>query len=157
MKIIIDSREKPQAIKKILEIFQLKGIEFKYPQKLDVGDYFNPDSPKVIIDRKQSLNEVCQNLYVDRPRFFRELQRALKQHIKLIVLVESGGGIKRLQDVSNWINPNHNGSKLFMSGRELMDRMYAAQISFGIEWRFCDKKDTGLKIIEILGGNNEKQ
>ena len=47
--------------KKILEEFDRQGV--KHPiSKLMVGDYMNYDNPRLIIDRKQSLLEVCSNV-----------------------------------------------------------------------------------------------
>lgn len=58
MIIQIDSREKARAIKKIVEEFERWGISHPV-SKLMVGDYMNYDNPRLIIDRKQNLSELC--------------------------------------------------------------------------------------------------
>ena len=61
MVIQIDSREKDRAIRKIVEEFDRRGV--KHPvSKLMVGDYMNYDNPRLIVDRKQNLSEVCSNV-----------------------------------------------------------------------------------------------
>ena len=78
MTIQIDSREKARAIQKIVEEFDRCGI--KHPvSKLMVGDYMNYDNPRLIIDRKQNLTELCSNVCQDHARFRRELVKVEKQ------------------------------------------------------------------------------
>ena len=61
MMIWIDSREKDHAIQKILNHFQ--SVHTKYfVSKLPVGDYMSLDNPRLVIDRKQNLSELCQNV-----------------------------------------------------------------------------------------------
>ena len=104
MIIQIDSREKARAITKIVETFDCHGI--KHPvSKLMVGDYMNYDNPRLIIDRKQNLSELCSNVCQDHERFRRELIRANENGIRMIFLVEHGKDIKRLEDVIWWENP----------------------------------------------------
>lgn len=84
MTIQIDSREKARAIQKIVEEFERRGI--KHPvSKLMVGDYMNYDNPRLIIDRKQNLTELCSNVCQDHARFRRELLLAKENDIQLII------------------------------------------------------------------------
>ena len=85
MIIQIDSREKAKAIQKIIAEFDRQGI--KHPvSKLMVGDYMNYDNPRVIVDRKQNLTELCSNVCQDHDRFRRELVLAQENGIQLILL-----------------------------------------------------------------------
>lgn len=147
----IDSREKARAISRTLEYFDEHGIKH-FISKLPVGDYMSYDNPRLVVDRKQSLVEVCQNVCQDHARFRRELERANEYEIKLIFLVEHGGSIKTLEDVQNWKNPRLKDHPLAMSGERLYKVMLTMQNKYGIEWQFCDKRCTGKRIIEILGG-----
>ena len=104
MTIFVDSREKARAIKLVLAEFDKQGIKH-ISNKLYVGDYQNLDNPKLVIDRKQNLNEVCNNVCQDHKRFVAEIERANEAGIKLIFLVEHGAGIKYLEDVNKWYNP----------------------------------------------------
>lgn len=151
MTIQIDSREKARAIQKILAEFDKQGMKH-FVSKLHTGDYMNLDNPRVIIDRKQSLQEVAGNVCQDHARFVRELERAMEFGIHLIFLVEHGGAIKTLEDVQNWNNPRLKASPYAVTGKRLYKIMLTMQEKYGIEWRFCDKRVTGKRIIELLGG-----
>ena len=114
----IDSREKDHAIQKILNHFQ--SVHTKYfVSKLPVGDYMSLDNPRLVIDRKQNLSELCQNVCQDHKRFRSELERANEYGIKLIILCEHGGAVKELKDVIHWINPRLRLSPMAMSGERL--------------------------------------
>ena len=149
MKITVDTREKPQAIQGILRTFTALGVEYEI-KKLDTADYMNPENTKIIVDRKQNLNEVAMNLGNKKSRFYRECERAVAEGKKLVVLVEHGNAIKSLEDVARWQNPNYAEKALYMSGRELMERMHRVSVMYGVRWEFCGKRDTGRRIVEIL-------
>ena len=115
MKIIIDTREKPQAIKGIKATFERLGVEYEV-RKLDTADYMNPEKPEILVDRKQNLSEVISNLGNKKSRFYRECERANAEGKRLIVLVEHGKGIEKLEDVAlKCENPNYGNRKLCMS------------------------------------------
>ena len=166
MIIQIDSREKAKAIQKIIAEFDRKGI--KHPvSKLMVGDYMNYDNPRVIVDRKQNLTEVCSNVCQDHDRFRRELVLAKENGIQLIILCEHGKDIKSLEDVIFWKNPRSEKRKKIdgkwqtvqtnaMKGDVLYKILTTLQDKYGVRFEFCDKDETGKKIVEILGGINGK-
>lgn len=148
MVIQIDSREKDRAIRKIIEEFDRRGV--RHPvSKLMVGDYMNYDNPRLIVDRKQNLSEVCCNVGQGHDRFRRELIRAQEYGIRLVILVEHGKGIRSLADVIWWHNPRGGKS---MQGDVLYKIMETQERKYGIRWEFCDKQQTGRRIIEILSG-----
>lgn len=151
MIIQIDSREKSRAISRTLEYFESHGIKH-FVSKLPVGDYMSYDNPRLVVDRKQSLIEVCQNVCQDHARFKRELERAAEYEIKLVFLIEHGGAIKTLEDVQSWKNPRLKDHPLAMSGERLYKVLLTMQNKYGIEWQFCDKRSTGARIVKILGG-----
>ena len=151
MVIQVDTREKPRAIVRIMRTFDTEGVEV-VRRALPFGDYLNPDRPAVVIDRKQNLLEVAQNLVQDRVRFLREVDRANRAGCRLIVLVEHSNRIRRLEDVIGWHNPRLKESPYAVSGERLYKIMKAMEGYYGIEWRFCNKQSTGKKILEILGG-----
>lgn len=176
MIIQVDSREKARAIKKIEAEFDRQGI--RHPiSKLIVGDYMNYDNPRVIVDRKQNLTEVCSNLTQQHDRFRKEALKAQELGIKLIILVEDGNKVKSLDDVEKWINPRNwsyckkygiptrgdveseitefvrcGGAKPPTPGRQLAKMMRTMAERYGIQWEFCCKCDTGKRIIELLTG-----
>ena len=153
MTIITDTREKPRAIQKILTEFSRQGVTV-VRRKLNFADYWNPENPKVIIDRKQNLLEVAQNLIWGRARFVREIERCNRAGCHMIVLVEHGGKIHKIEDVMNWKNPRLRESPYAVSGERLFNIMTMMASYYNIEWQFCDKGHTGKKIIEILAGDS---
>ena len=152
MEIWVDTRERPAAIKGILAEFDRQGVKV-VRKALKFADYWNPDNPKVIIDRKKNLSEICHNVATsDRTRFVREIERCNKAGCHLIVLVEHGGRIKKLEDVIGWNNPRLKVSPIAVSGVRLFKIMKAMSLYYGFEWQFCNKQSTGRRIINILGG-----
>lgn len=176
MVIQVDSREKARAIKKIEAEFDRRGIQHPI-SKLIVGDYMNYDNPRLIVDRKQNLSEVCGNLTQQHERFRREALLAKELGIQLIILVEDGAKIKSLADVESWVNPRRwqyckkygistrgdvvgeidefircGGAKQPTPGPQLAKAMRTMADRYGIQWEFCDKRHTGQRIIELLGG-----
>lgn len=154
MKLWIDSREKwtqPNSTDThIRDYFDRHGIEWEV-RKLDCGDYMLDGQPNITVDRKQSLQECATNLLnkTDASRFWKELRRSRDQGIKLIVLVESGRTVKTINDVVLW-KSKYSG----VSGRRLIDEMIRCEMAYGVVWRFCDRRSTGRKIVEILTGKD---
>ena len=147
--IIVDTREKPRAVVKILAEFDRQGVEY-VRRALNFADYFNPDNPGIVIDRKQNLLEVCANVVQGHRRFVREIERCNRAGCHLVVLVEHSPQIRRTEDVIGWKNPRLKDSPLAVSGERLFRIMKAMEFRYGIEWAFCGKAQTGKRIIEIL-------
>lgn len=99
--IIIDSREKPKAIGKILDHFDKSGIEYEV-SKLLFGDYMDWNRPGIVVDRKQNIAELAKNCTVEHERFRREMEKAQKAGATLVVLVEQN----RYKDRDSWVEVN---------------------------------------------------
>lgn len=168
MDIQIDSREKARAIRKIVQTFEKEGVKH-FSSKLLVGDYMSLDNPRVIIDRKQNLQELCSNVCQQHERFKRELIRAMDAGIQLIILVEHGPDIKSVEDVYFWKNPRKhevrwkmvNGkreryvvSAKAVDGEQLYKSLCTIRDRHNVRFEFCEKKDTGKRIIELLSKND---
>lgn len=165
MTIQVDSREKARAITKILAEFERQQVKH-YISKLYIGDYMSLDNPRVIVDRKQNLSELCGNVCQQHERFRNELIRAQENGIKLIILCENGKGIETLNDLVFWENPRSkkrvkkNGvwttvETKAMKGDVLMKILTTLECKYGCKFLFCSKEQTGRKIIEILGEGYE--
>lgn len=163
MTIQIDSREKAHAITRILDYFDKQKIKH-YVSKLYVGDYMSLDNPRLVIDRKQNLDEICGNVCAQHKRFRAELIRAQENGIRLIILCEHGHGIKSLDDVLFWRNPRARTKKLIngrwtwteqkvMHGDTLYKIICTMQRKYGVLFLFCDKGETGRRIVEILSND----
>ena len=171
MDIQIDSREKARAIRKIIKTFDEQGVKH-FSSKLLVGDYMSLDNPRLIIDRKQNLQELCGNVCQQHERFKRELLKAIEAGIQLVILVEHGAGIESLEDVYFWKNPRKhevrwrvvNGkrekyvvSAKAVDGNQLYKSLCTIRDRYHVRFEFCEKKETGARIAEILSKGNDKR
>jgi hypothetical protein len=165
MTIQVDSREHQHAIQDILAEFNKQGVKH-YTSKLFVGDYMSLDNPRLVIDRKQNLHELCGNVCQQHERFRAEMQRAKENGIKIIFLCEHGRNIKALDDVLWWTNPRETyrekvkgvwvtKHRRVMQGDTLYKILNTMRNRYGVEFLFCEKKDTGKRIIELLRGGND--
>ena len=145
----VDTREKQRAIRRILQEFDRRGVKH-FSSKLPVGDYMNLDNPKLVIDRKQNLLELCSNVCQDLPRFRRELAMAKDCEIQLVILCEHGGGIRTLEDVLHWENPRLKDSPMAVSGERLWRILTQLEKTYGVRFEFCRKQETGARILELL-------
>jgi len=151
----IDSREKAKAITRIVDYFDKTGVKH-FISKLYVGDYMNYDNPYVVVDRKQNLTEVCANVTQGHDRFRRELLNAQNAGITLIILVEHGGTIRCKQDVIWWKNPRSEKSSKAMKGETLYQIMCTLERKYGCRFEFCDKRQTGRRICELLNHDSRR-
>lgn len=148
-------------------VFDDNGVKH-FSSKLLVGDYMSLDNPRLIIDRKQNLQELCGNVCQQHERFKRELLKAIDAGIQLVILVEHGADIKSLEDVWFWENPRKhevrwrmvNGkrekyvvSAKAVDGNQLYKSLCTIRDRYNVRFEFCEKKDTGKEIIRILSGD----
>ena len=152
--IIIDTREKPKAISGILKFFESQNVKC-ISSKLYVGDYQLLDNPKLVIDRKNGLGEVCSNIIQDHERFRNELIRANDVGIKVVILVATNDDkIKTLRDVPKWYNPRLRVNPKATKGVILMKAMWTMEKKYGCQFVFCHKDKVGSTILKILKGGN---
>lgn len=150
--VIIDSREKPKAIGKILDYFNQHGIEYEV-SKLLFGDYMDWNRPGIVVDRKQNIAELAKNCTVEHERFRREMEKASKAGATLVVLVEQN----RYKDRGEWVEVDSIEDLLRWSSPHTMvrgEKVYRVLASWTAKYPlrvvFCDKRSTGRKIVEIL-------
>lgn len=154
--LLIDTREKPQAIKPILDYFDSVGVEH-VSTKLLFGDYMDYNRPSLVIDRKRNIAELAKNCTTDHERFRRELERVKKAGATLIVLVEQNRykdrdkwiRVETIQDLLLWSSPHTKvrGEKVF---RILSSWIY----KYPLKIEFCDRRSTGKRIKEIIYDGN---
>lgn len=151
MTIQIDSREHKWELARIQR--QLTALGCKtIVSKLYVGDYQSLDNPRLVIDRKKDLQEICGNVAQQHERFQRELVRAKEAEIRLIILIEHGDDIKTLEDVYFWDNPRLLQSPKAINGKSLYRSLCTIRDRYNVRFEFCSKHDTGRKIMELLNG-----
>ena len=140
--IIVDSREKKNQ--HILDYFVRVGEQYEI-RKLSTGDYMDPSSPFVTIDRKRNLQELAGNICTADNRFWREVRRSREEGLKMVVLVEHGGQIKSMADVPKWSSKYSR-----VTGKMLYEKMFRIHVAYQVEFLFCDKRNTGRRILELL-------
>ena len=156
MTIQIDSREHKWELARIQR--QLTALGCKtIVSKLYVGDYQSLDNPRLVIDRKKDLQEICGNVTQQHERFQRELLRAQEAEIQLIILIEHGDDIQSLEDVYFWDNPRLSKSPKATTGKSLYRSLCTIRDRYNVRFEFCTKRETGQKIMELLDGQEEKQ
>ena len=150
--IIVDSREKPKAIGRILKHFEQQGIDYEV-SKLLFGDYMDYNQPHLVIDRKQNIAELAKNCTSEHERFRRELERVKRTGSRLIVLVEQN----RYQDRGEWIQVREIVDLIRWSSPHTMvrgEKVYRVLASWTAKYPlsvvFCDKRSTGRMIEKIL-------
>lgn len=165
MNIQVDSREHKSEWERIKAQFDDLGVEY-FRSKLYVGDYQSLDNPRLVIDRKKDLQELCGNVCQQHERFKAELVRAIQSGIKIVILCEHGEDIKTMEDVYFWQNPRKhkviwktvNGKRVktvvsdkAVDGNQLYKSLCTIRDRYNVDFVFCTKEETGRKIVEILG------
>ena len=146
-----DTRDKISKHKNVDDFLTSQGHKI-VRNKLYVGDITLLSDQSVCIDLKRNLQELVGNVCQQHKRFTAELQRACEVGIKLVILVEHGGHVHTLEDVKNWKNPRLSVSPLAMSGERLYKVLATISKRYSVDFEFCDKRTTGRRIVEILGG-----
>lgn len=169
MQIQVDTREHAKEWERIKGQFDALGVQY-FRSKMYVGDYQSLDNPRLVIDRKKDLQEICGDVCQQHERFKAELLRAKEQGIKLVILCEHGADIKSLEDVYFWQNPRKyqirwktvNGKRVkdvisakAVDGNQLYKSLCTIRDRYNVDFAFCQKEETGQKIIEILGGRTD--
>ena len=168
MQVQVDTREHKSEWERIQKQFDALRVQY-FRSKLYVGDYQSLDNPRLVIDRKKDLNELCGNVCQQHDRFKAELIRAMQQNIKIVILVEHGEDVKSLEDVYFWENPRKheviwktvNGKRVktvrsakAIDGMQLYKSLCTIRDRYNVDFEFCTKEETGKRIVEILGGGS---
>ena len=154
--LLIDTREKPKAIQSIIKTVDEARIPHA-STKLLFGDYMDYNRPSIVIDRKQNIAELAKNCTWEHDRFRAELERAKAANARLIILVEQNRykdrdkwiHVESIEDIMLWSSPHTTirGEKVFRVLRAWMSK-------YDIDVQFCDKRQTGRKILEIIYGKH---
>lgn len=154
MTIQIDTREHKWERARIEMQLSRLGVK-TIASKLYVGDYQSLDNPRLVIDRKKDLQELCGNVTQQHERFRRELVRAMDAGIKIIILCEQGD-IDSLEDVYFWDNPRIEKSPKATTGKALYRSLCTIRDRYDVRFEFCDKGMTGKRIMELLNDGGEE-
>jgi len=150
--ILIDTREKPKAIKGITEYFDRCEITYDRT-KLYFGDYMDYQNPGLVIDRKQNISELAKNCTSEHERFREELKRAKAAGAIIVLLVEQNRytnqgktiHVESIEDLMKWCYP-YTTTK----GETVFRTLSTWMAKYPLYVEFCDNRETGRRIIEIL-------
>ena len=148
MVVVEDSRNQTGKHKNINAYLESVGVRV-IRSKMIVGDYTLPADQRICIDTKKDMVEVSQNIFQDHARFRRECELAKDCGIHLVVLIEDNT-VANWDELLKWTNPQPNRSALTPNGERCYKVMKAMEYSYGVEFQFCKKNDTGKRILQIL-------
>lgn len=144
MVIIADTREQDT------ELFRKRFAGLGCPVerlKLNYGDYTAAtDNGKIslggvaVIERKMSIDELCNCFCKDRVRFEKELVRANNDNAQIHLLVEN----------ATWENIYNGKYKSKLNPKALTASILAWQARYDMQIHFCKPETTGLHIYKIL-------
>ncbi len=105
-----------------------------------------------LIDTKKDLEEISGNLCntQNHERIKREIAKAKELGCKDFIFLIGDNRVKHISDIQNWRSPHTK-----VRGCVLLKIMHTMTDKYGVRFIFCQKKDMGKKIIELLGGKNE--
>ena len=170
MTIIEDVGQKQGQHENIKTYCEAHGI-IQRRQKLNTGDYIL--APKITVDTKQGMGEVYSNIVgKEHERFRNECIRAQEDGTTLVILIENDDGMRCLDDVEWWDNPRvHEYYEKYafalsarkagknikipappVNNKRLIKMMMTMTERYGVLWMFCDRSETGKKVVEILSG-----
>lgn len=139
--------------------FENHGIKVVHSKML-VGDYCIPSDGSISVDTKKDIGELYQNLIQSHARFVRELSLAQELGIKLYILVENEDGIKDIDGLKNWKNPQYfvwlkkqrQGIKCKppVKNIQLVKMIYTIQSKYDCEFLFCAPYESAERIVELL-------
>lgn len=150
MVIIEDTRQQKGMHEVKHKHFEADGVSL-IRCKLPFGDYAPP--PKVAIDTKKGLEEICGNICgtsAEHQRFKRECIAARDAGCKLIILVENEDGITDITQVHTWINPRVVQYPNCAQGTQLQKAMQTMSSRYGVTFLFCNYEETAGIIEKII-------
>ena len=140
----VDTREQPTAAFK-------KRMECLYPNEretLSAGDYtaktLLPNGVwfyvPTVIERKQSLTEICGNFCQERARFVAEFERARDEATKVIILIEN----------ATWEDAYAGSYRSKMTPQSFIASILTWLARYDCQILFCKPQTTGKLIHDIL-------
>lgn len=113
--------------------------------KLDFGDYSAKCdcidlSSSVVVERKMSLDELCNCYCKERSRFEREFERAMKANAKVYLLIED----------ASWEKAYAGNYRSKMNPNSLVSSMIAWLARYNCQILFCCPETSGKLIHDVL-------
>lgn len=148
MVIIEDTRQQKGKHELKHSCFEQMGVRL-IRNMLPFGDYMVV--PGISVDTKADIAEIASNIGSDHKRFKNECIAARDAGCQLIVLVENTDGIRCIEDVREWVNPEIIYRPRAITGERLSKAMSTMSERYGVRFEFCHPDEAAEKIIELLG------
>lgn len=164
-----DTRQKRKHHELKEKYFEEQGHKIIH-SKLLVGDYAIPSDGSVVVDTKADISELYGNLIQQHDRFHNECVLAKEAGIKLYILIENKDGVKCVDDIKKWKNPQmfryykakrkaeRDGlkpPKPPASNVQLVKIMQSMTRDYGVEFLFCKPMESGAEVIRLLTKKEE--
>lgn len=161
-----DTRQKKKHHTVKEKYFESSGIRV-VNSKMLVGDYCIPSQGNIAVDTKANISELYGNLIQQHDRFHNESVLAQDAGIKLYILVENKDGVKCVEDLKKWKNPQmfryYKARKQALakglkepkppaSNIQLIKIMHSMARDYGVEFVFCTPNEAGQRVIDLLTG-----
>ena len=160
-----DTRQKKQHHTHKEQWFMAHGVKI-VSSKMLVGDYMIPSDGSISVDTKKDCSELYSNLITQHDRFKSECELAQECGIQLYILVENENGIKCIDDILKWKNPQYivwlskqrRGIKCKepVKNLQLLKIMKTMESRYGVKFVFCSPYESPRKILSLLGVNYEE-
>lgn len=153
MHLIEDTRQQKGKHEIKHEYWRKQGVK-AIRSALPFGDY--AAVPKIAVDTKRDIYEIAQNITQDHARFKKECMNAQEFECLLVVLVENLDGVRCVDDLKGWVEPDdhfygRNGQRR-ISGKRLAAAMSTMSRNYGVRFEFCTPNEAAQRVLEILGG-----
>lgn len=141
--IIVDTRE--QKNQHLIDYFKENNIKYTI-QKLDTADYsfVLPNYPelmmdkKILVEKKNSLDEISGNFTKDRERFTREFERITDEKIHLVI------------EEATWKKLNNHSYRSQLAPRSFMASLLTWNIRYNCPVWFVGKSESPALIYGIM-------
>ena len=149
--ILTDTRQqKEQHILKAFDKQQIMHIRTGLPSADYMALRYNNGfvlDYSTLIDTKKDLEEISSNLCnaTNHERIKREIERAKELGCSNFIFLIGDNKVKHLSDIQNWRSPHTK-----VRGYVLLKIMQTMTERYGVRFIFCQRKDMGSKIIELL-------
>ena len=157
MVLLCDTRQQEGKHKNIEQYCRRHDITM-VRKKLDVGDYMLHGG-YISVDTKQDMMEICKDIMSnDHRRFRAECERAKDMGIRLIILTEElpPYGRVELWEVPRWKSSNewhrYGDPMTRVQPRALARAMRTMTEKYGVQFRFCTRRQSPQRVIRYLKG-----
>lgn len=143
MVVVLDTRERQNQ--HIIDWLEMNNIHY-IVNKLDTADYsmILPNYPqlnldkKFLIERKNSITEICGNFTKGRERFAREFERINDEHLHLVI------------ENATWTKIKNGDSRSKMSPQAITGSILSWTIKYNIKTWFVTKQESPALIYNLL-------